>query len=407
MDTSSTTVPAARSVAPTAMRWIVLTFAWLAFLISFVDRLVWASAAVSVGSDLGLPVAALGVFVTAFYVGYVVFNAIGGLLTDKWGARVVLSMSVALLGVGTFAFSFTRSISGGLALQAAMGLAAGADYGAGIKLIVAWFDRGMRGRAMGLYLTASSLGVTLTNAIAPTLLQAIGWHNVYRILGGTTLAIAVVVFLVLRDGPQPVEKRKNMLGDVGLLIRNRNLVFIALGGFGAFWGTWGFTFWSNALMIKGHGLSAVEAGLVVALFGVAAIVGKPLVGALADWLGNRNRDITVAVLVFFTVMLLVFGLLDTKVMFFVAAPALGLAAFIYSPIIAALVTEASGVALAGSATGLTAAFWQVGSVIVPVVVGLVFQATNSFYAAFVTLAAGPLFGAVCFWFVRTSSPKPE
>ena len=398
--TSSSAAVRAEPRVPGATRWIVLLFAWLTFLISFVDRLVWASAAIPVAQDLGLQVAALGTFVTAFYIGYVIFNAVGGLLSDRVGARLTLSISVGLLGLCTFGFSFTNSVAAGLALQTAMGLAAGADYGAGIKLIVSWFDRGLRGRAMGFYMTASSLGVTVTNAVAPTLLREIGWQNVYKLLGGVTLAIAILAFLLLRDGPQQVEKRRDTAADIGLLLRNRNLIFLAFAGFGAMWGTWGFAFWANALMIKGHGVSPVDAGLVVAVVGVAAIIGKPLIGVVSDWLGNRNKEIIIAILVLFMVMLLVFGSLGTKAGFLAAAPLLGVGAFVYSPILAALVASVSGVALAGSATGFTAAFWQLGSVIVPVVVGLVFQTTGSFYSAFITLALGPLLGIACLLFVR-------
>ena len=65
-------------VQPERYRWVVLLVAWLSFLISFIDRLTWANVAVSAGSSLGMSVAELGVFVTAFYVGYVICNALGG-----------------------------------------------------------------------------------------------------------------------------------------------------------------------------------------------------------------------------------------------------------------------------------------------------------------------------------------
>jgi len=54
--------------APSPYRWVILFIAWIAFLLSFIDRLAWANVAVSVGESLGLTVAVLGVFVTAFYV---------------------------------------------------------------------------------------------------------------------------------------------------------------------------------------------------------------------------------------------------------------------------------------------------------------------------------------------------
>ena len=100
-----------------------------------------------------------------------------------------------------------------------------------------------------------------------------------------------------------------------------------------------------------------------------------------------------------------FGTLTDRHSFQLAAPLLGVGDFVYSPLLAVMVAERAGPALAGSATGVTSACcWQLGSVIVPLAVGLVFQMTNSFLAAFAVLAAGPLLGAVCMLFVPEQRP---
>jgi sugar phosphate permease len=387
------------SAATGSYRWIVLFMAWLSFLISFIDRLTWASVAVSAGASLGLSVSELGVFVTAFYAGYVICNGLGGVASDRIGGRLTLTISILTLGACTFIFGFTKSIFMGIVLQALMGLAAGADYASCIKLIVNWFDRGSRGRAMGILLIASSLGVTVTNAIVPTLADSLGWQGVYHALGIVTLVIGVLAFVLLRDRPSGEPAATAATQPIGQLLRDRNVILLGLTGFAAFWGTWGFTFWANALMIRGHGLSAVEAGFVMTLVGIAAIIGKPIIGLLSDWWG-RPKWLTIAILTLFTVMLLVFGTLTDKTAFQFAAPLLGIGVFVYSPLLAVMVAEAAGPALAGSATGLTAGFWQLGSVIVPLVVGFIFQATGSFIAAMAALAAGPALGVVFMLFVR-------
>lgn len=183
------------------------------------------------------------------------------------------------------------------------------------------------------------------------------------------------------------------------MLRNPPMMLITVAGFGGFWGTWGFAFWANALMVRQRGLSAVEAGFVVSLVGFAAIIGKPVFGWLSDRMGGRPKWLIVGCFVLFAAMLLVFGTLTDRQSFQLAAPLLGLGAFVYSPLLAVMVAERAGPALAGSATGVTSAFWQLGSVIVPLVVGLVFQTTGSFLAAFGVLAAGPLLGAACMAFV--------
>jgi sugar phosphate permease len=387
-------------------RWMVLLVAWIAFLLSFIDRLAWASVAVLVGESLGLTVAALGVFFTAFYVGYVASNAMGGFFVDRFGARVVLVLGLVLLGLFTGCFSYVRSVGAGIMLQALMGLAAGVDYAACIKLLTAWFGIHEHGRAIGFFLTATSLGVVATNLIVPSLLKAFGWGGVYKGLGAITMAWSVITFLILRVAPSGAAEKSIEKPDFSALFRNRDLLILAAAGFGGLWGAWGVAFWANALLVKGRGFSVDEAALVVALFGTGAVVAKPLVGLISDLLGGIRKVPTVICLAGFVVMLLVFGALRTWTAFLLTAPLLGVFAFVYSPLMAASITELAGQQLAGSAAGLTNAFWQLGSAIVPLAVGAVYHASNSFYAAFITLAVGPLLGAVAMLFVREPH-RPE
>lgn len=381
----------------TFYRWFVLAFAWLALLITFVDRLAWANVAVTVGQNLALPLAALGVFVTAFYTGYVVANALGGFVSDRAGPRVVIFCSLLPLGIATFLFGNTTSLTFGLICQALMGLAAGVDYSACVKLVMMWFAKEERGRAMGLLTTATSLGVVVANAIVPSLMKSVGWENVYRIFGVSTVALGVVIFAALRRDPPHAAppRRAPFWSEAADLLSNRSLVLLAVGGFAAMWGTWGFTFWANALMVKGHHISAIEAGAVVSSFGIGAVISKPLIGLLSDWLGGRRKPLLVLCFVGFAVTLLVYGNLTGLRQFSFVAPLLGVFAFAYTPLLAAMIGETVGVARTGAATGLTNAVWQIGSVIVPGVIGVVYQSTGSFVAAFATLAAGPVVAAVC------------
>jgi sugar phosphate permease len=367
--------------------------AWLAFLLSYIDRLAWANVASSVGQGLGLPLAALGVFVTAFYIGYVASNFIGGLASDTFGSRIMLTVSMLGLGASTFLFSLTTSVFMGLVIQAAMGLFAGTDYATGVKLIAAWFSRKDRGKAMGIFMTATSLGVVVTNLLVPAILAKLHWTGVYRTLGAITILGGLLCCALIRNAPPQLEIRTTAPTDWLKLFRNRDFVLVTLSGFGAMWGTWGFAFWASTLMVRGRHFSTVEAGGIVALFGIGAIISKPLIGLISDAFGGIRRLPVIILLLSFVVILLLFGTLETKTQFRLVAPILGVAAFAYSPLLGALVTEIAGIERAGSSAGVTNAFWQLGSVIVPVVVGVVYQSTHSFNAAFIALALGPFLGA--------------
>ena len=351
----------------------------------------------------GMSVAQLGIFATAFYIGYVVSNAIGGLATDKIGPRAMMGFALLPLGLFTGLFSFTHSILLGILFQALMGLMAGADYAAGVKLVMTWFRLRDRGTAIGIFMTATSVGVVAANALIPTLLVHAGWPAAYRLLGVTTAIIGIACLILLRDAPngqEAVPSRSDFRAGAAFVLQDRNLRLLGLAGFGALWGTWGFAFWANALMVRGYGLTPVEAGFIVASFGVGAIAAKPLIGYASDRLGGVRKPLALGCLVVFVVSLIVFGFQSTRAGFQWVAPILGVAAFAYSPMLAALVGETAGKARAGAALGFTNAFGQLGSAIVPLAVGLVFQTTRSFPLAFAALAAGPLIGILLLLPVR-------
>ncbi|MER7010237.1 MFS transporter [Saccharopolyspora sp. NPDC000359] len=393
-------------------RWVVLVLSWAAFTMTAVDRSTWGPASVSVGEDLGVSLAGLGVFATGYYVGYVLSNAAGGVLADWLGPRVVLAASLFLAGGFMVLFGESDSVVLGIAFQAAVGVFAGCDYSAGVKLIAQWFPARDRGFAMGLFMTATSLGTVIANAVVPSLIAASGWRASYHLFGAASMVVAVLCFLLLRPGGHAMAARRERPG-LRPLARNRDLWLLGLAGFGGLWGTYGFITWSNALMVKGNGVSPVQAGVVVVIFGVAAIVAKPLVGVVSDLSGGRRKVPTAVVLGGFVVALLAFGTRKDLVGFLWVAPFLGVAAYVYSPLMVALIPRLAGVRLAGSAAGMTNAFWQLGSTIVPVVIGGVFQATGSFFWAFATLAAGPLLGMFLMLGVRepgtataTHAPEP-
>ncbi|MBP2370675.1 MFS transporter [Pseudonocardia parietis] len=414
------TVPAGPAGAATlsSYRWVVLFACWLSFTLTSIDRSTWGPASVFVGEDLAVPFASLGVFATAYYIGYVISNALGGIGTDRLGGRWMLSIS--LFGAGAFMtlFGSTTSATVGIAVQAMVGLFAGADYSAGIRLVASWFPSTQLGLPMGIFVTATSLGTAIANSVVPAMIAWHGWDTSYHFFGVISMVLAVLLFFVLRPGPMldseaeaspsataPVDSERSPSSWTAMLA-NRNLVLTAIAGFGGFWGLYGFITWANALMIKGHGITPATAGAVVAIFAITAVVVKPIVGFVSDrFFGGARRMPAVLILALFVVTLLVFGNLSSATAFLWLAPLLGAAAYGWTTLLVALVPRLVPSAVTGTASGFANAFWQLGSVIVPLAVGGAYAATGSFMVAFLTLAAGPALGALVMLAVREQRPE--
>jgi len=407
---SSTQSPALpKDVKLPAYRWVVLVAAWLSFTLTSIDRSTWGPASVFVGESLAVPIASLGAFATAYYVGYVVSNAFSGFLSDAVGGRIVLTVSLLGAGAAMFMFGSVTSPAVGITIQAVVGFFAGADYSAGIRLITSWFRPHELGLAMGIFTTATSLGTAIANLVVPALITRSGWETSYHLFGAISMVVAVALFFTVRPGPLLQERGKKSeprpKPEFGSLARNRNLMLTCFAGLCAFWGLYGFVTWSNALMIKGHGIAPETAGIVVAIFAISAILAKPTIGFVTDRFFNGARKKPAMFLfVLFGILLLVFGTLETATAFIIVAPFLGIAAYGWSPLLVSLVPRIVHGSVTGAASGIANATWQLGSVFAPMAVGAVFAATGSFNAAFITLATGPLVGMLVMLFVREQLP---
>lgn len=385
-------------------RWWLLAVCWFGFTLTSVDRSAWGPSSLFVSEDFGVPLASLGVFATAYYAGYVFSNAAGGFLTDKVGGRLLIAISLVGAGIFMIAFGSTKSSLVGIAVQGIVGLFAGAEYGAGVKLLASWFRPRELGKVMGIYTSATAVGVLVANTLVPRLINAFDWTTSYHSFGIVSVLAGVLCYVLLRPGPVRIEvtERKAATGSVmRMVLGNKNLMLLALAGFGGFWGTYGFVIWSNTLMVKGRGIDHTTAGLIVGIFAAMGIFGKPAIGWLSDRLNGARRVPAIAMLVMFAVMLLVFGFINSSLGFMIAAPFLGLAAYCYLPMIVALVPRLVGSEALGTAAGGVNALWQLGSTIVPLTVGAAFAMSgNSFIVAFGTLALGPLLGAVAMYYVN-------
>jgi MFS family permease len=377
--------------------WIVAAGAFAAFTISVVDRMTWGNVSTFYAHGLGMPVAALGSFFSAFYVGYLIANALSGFAADRFGGRRMLLLVLILLGVFTFSFSLTRSIVAGFVIQCAMGLVSGMDYSACMRLLSDVFPPEKRATAMGLFLPSLAIGVTLPNLFVPTLLHTYGWEGVYRTLGVLTVAIGIAIYFVLGKRAELYGRATRSLDrSFKQLLGNRGFRLTALAGFGQQWGMWGFAFWSNALLIKGHHIDPVRAGFIIAVFGVVGLVMKPLAGWIVDHVGISKPVIGAAGCLIFCTSLLVFAVVSVPGTFAFVTAVIGIASAFAGVVVATLTVQTAGTRFAGTASGLANCLWSLGNVLVPLVVGAVFQYSNSFGAAILALAVGPAFGAVCF-----------
>ena len=70
------------------IRWIIVLLLFLVYMINYLDRVALSITVPMIEKDLALNAEQFGIIFGSFFFGYAVFNFIGGLAVDKFGATL-------------------------------------------------------------------------------------------------------------------------------------------------------------------------------------------------------------------------------------------------------------------------------------------------------------------------------
>lgn len=206
-----------------------------------------------------------------------------GPLTDRLGGRtmliaVTLASIVPVLAVGV------AGTMGSYPLLIVFGFflgVAGTIFAVGIPFANMWYDPVRRGFATGVF-GAGMVGTALSAFFTPRLVTWFGLMTTHVLVAVALALTALLSVVVLRDAPaftpnaEPVLPKLRAAAKLRVTWEMCFLYAIVFGGFVAF---------SNYLptYIKAiYGFSPVDAGARTAAFALAAVVARPIGGALAD-----------------------------------------------------------------------------------------------------------------------------
>ena len=140
--------------------------------------------------DLGASYAALGLLVTVFNIATGAAQIPAGFLVDRFGARRLLLLGLAIMGTAMTALGFAPTYWLMLVLIALAGIGNSVFHPADYAILTASVERGWLGRAFGIHTFAGNLGFVLAPAAMIALTAVLGWR-------GALSAAGLVAFVVL------------------------------------------------------------------------------------------------------------------------------------------------------------------------------------------------------------------
>ena len=185
---------------------LFLAFA-AAYFLSALLRGVTATLAPNFSAELGLAAGDLGLLGGAFFLGFAVAQLPLGSALDRFGARRVVLVLLAVAVAGCAAFAAARSFAALTVARALIGVGVGACLMAPMTTFRHRFTPVAQLRANSWMLMTGSLGMVASTLPVRWLLPVAGWRGLFWIVAaGLALAAIAIAFSVPRDEPASAPK---------------------------------------------------------------------------------------------------------------------------------------------------------------------------------------------------------
>lgn len=251
-------------------------------------------------SDWTMNATQAGMVQSAYHLGFLISLFAVGFLGDRFGAKRTYLWSAVAAGVSALVFAlFASDFISGAILYGLAGLCSGGSYTPGLTLIAERFSPSTRGRAMGFYLAAASLGYALSLMLSSRLFPIGGWRlSLAANCSMPAVGLAVSLY-ALRDTPNvvhAVESKRDVWRAVPAVLKNKPALLSMLAYTFHNWELLGMWAWLPAYLGAATQLSAgyeaspakaIEVGALLSGFTyLTSMLGSLIGGDMSDRWGR-------------------------------------------------------------------------------------------------------------------------
>ena len=213
------------------LRWLVAFALFLAAVLNYIDRNVFALLAPTIQKDLNISEGEYANILNYFMIAYTIAYLLSGRVVDKLGVRLSFALFVGWWSISNAITGLAHSVAQIKVFRFMLGLGEAGGFTASPKAVSEWFPASERGIAVGIYSVGGAVGATLAPllvakipefmtgvsqslaTIAPAASAAIadvhGWRWVFAIspiLAGSWLVFWLWLYRKPAEHPRITEK---------------------------------------------------------------------------------------------------------------------------------------------------------------------------------------------------------
>ncbi|MFT4219748.1 MAG: MFS transporter [Microbacterium sp.] len=296
--------------------WIIWSVGVAAYMLAVANRTSLAGVGVEASDRFHADASTLSMFAVLQLAVYGFMQIPVGLLLDRWGARPIMVVGIALMSVAQLAMALSPNVGVAIAARMLLGAGDAAVFPSVIRLIATWFPAQRAPFMNQLTSLVGQSGQLVAVIPLAALLHATSWSIAFGSVAGLGVLFAILVFLIVRNRPPgrtedvSVDTSTGVIKVVTSAIDTRVGIRAAWAHPGtrlAFWshfttpfaGTAFMMLWGIPFLTAGEGLSSNVAAAIATLYVVVMIVLSPIMGGLSARLPlNRSGALVLPTVVF-------------------------------------------------------------------------------------------------------------
>ena len=268
----------------TYKRYSVLFSSTLSFTVCFMIWMMLAVVGIKVQEEMGFNQTQYGILIALPVLSGSLIRVPLGILTDKFGGRVVLFALMAISVPAIFLMSYANQYWHFLVIGLLMGLAGG-SFSVGTPYVARWFPKHQQGMAMGVF-GAGNAGSAINKFLAAWLIVTYGtWQIVPTVYSAIMLATAILFWFTSYHDPKhlvssnvTLKEQLALLKDPGVL-RYSQYYSVVFGGYVA------LALWMTKYYVGEYGMPLQTAAFLAACFSLPGGVLRAFGGYLSDKFG--------------------------------------------------------------------------------------------------------------------------
>jgi ACS family tartrate transporter-like MFS transporter len=300
----------------------LIPFAFLCYVVAYIDRVNIGFAATELQRDLGLSDFAYGFGGGLFFLGYCVFEIPSNLILERVGARLWIARIMIGWGLVSMAMMFVVGPWSFSLMRILLGVAEAGFFPGMVLYLTYWIPTEERARTGALFMTAAPVAVLVGAPVSEALLALdgwlglAGWQWLFIVEGLPAVVLGVIALGFLTDRPEQAEwleprqrewlsqrmareraeRAAHHTGSELRALLNGRVLLVCFIYFLNTLVTYGVFLWLPRILREASSYRGLRLSAITAIPFIVALVGMVLIGRHSDRTGERKGHVAACAL---------------------------------------------------------------------------------------------------------------